>query len=60
VAAVFLSNVSEGLSNAAGMKKARRSTGFIFGVWEGIAIVSGIAAFLGYALFSHFSTSIRL
>ncbi|HEY9605515.1 MAG TPA: hypothetical protein V6C85_28175 [Allocoleopsis sp.] len=58
VAAVFLSNVPEGLSSAAGMKKAGRSIGYIFGVWGAIAIVSGIAALLGYALFSHFSVEI--
>lgn len=38
VAAVFLSNVPEGLSSAAGMKKANRSLGYIFGVWAGIAL----------------------
>ena len=58
VAAVFLSNVPEGLSSAAGMKKAGRSIGYIFGVWGAIAIVSGVAALLGYALFSHFSVEI--
>jgi ZIP family zinc transporter len=55
VAAVFLSNMPEGLSSAAGMKKAGRSVNYIFGVWGAIAVVSGIAALLGYALFSHFS-----
>ncbi|MFN6464688.1 MAG: ZIP family metal transporter [Nostoc sp. DedVER02] len=58
VAAVFLSNVPEGLSSAAGMKKAGRSTAYIFSVWGGIAIISGIASLLGYALFSHFSAEI--
>jgi ZIP family zinc transporter len=58
VAAVFLSNVPEGLSSAAGMKKAGRSTGYIFGVWGGITIISGISALLGYALFSHFSQEV--
>ena len=58
VAAVFLSNVPEGLSSAAGMKKASRSMGYIFGVWGAIAVISGIAALLGYALFSHFSVEI--
>lgn len=58
VAAVFLSNIPEGLSSAAGMKKAGRSTIYIFGVWGGIAIVSGIAALIGYAVFSHFSTEV--
>ena len=50
VAAVFLSNVPEGLSSAAGMKKAGRGAGYIFGVWTGIAIASGIAAALGNLL----------
>lgn len=58
VAAVFLSNVPEGLSSAAGMKKANRSAGYIFGLWAGIALASGVAALLGYALFSHFSVEI--
>jgi ZIP family zinc transporter len=47
VAAVFLSNVPEGLSSAAGMKAAGRSRTYIFGVWAGIAIASGIAAMIG-------------
>lgn len=58
VAAVFLSNVPEGLSSAAGMKKASRSAGYIFGIWASIALASGVAALLGYALFSHFSVEI--
>ena len=49
VAAVFLSNVPEGLSSAAGMKAAGRSAGYVFGVWIGIAAISGIAAMVGYA-----------
>ena len=47
VAAVFLSNVPEGLSSAAGMKKAGRGRGYIFGVWIGIAVASAIAAMIG-------------
>ncbi|MCC2980588.1 MULTISPECIES: ZIP family metal transporter [unclassified Sphingomonas] len=47
VAAVFLSNVPEGLSSAAGMKKAGRSARYVFGVWGGIAIASGLAAMIG-------------
>ena len=47
VAAVFLSNVPEGLSSAAGMKKAGRGPGYVFGVWGGIAAASGIAAMVG-------------
>lgn len=58
VAAIFLSNIPEGLSSAAGMKNAGRSLRYIFGLWGGIAIISGVAAFLGYTLFSHFSVEI--
>lgn len=47
VAAVFLSNVPEGLSSAAGMRKAGRPASYVFGVWGGIALASGVAAFLG-------------
>lgn len=47
VAAVFLSNVPEGLSSAAGMRQAGRGPGYIFGVWGGIAVISGLAALLG-------------
>jgi len=58
VAAVFLSNIPEGLSSAAGMKKAGRSPSYIFGVWAVIAGLSGVAALLGYTLFSHFSVEV--
>ncbi len=47
LAAVFLSNVPEGLSSAAGMRKAGRSKAYVFGVWGGIAIASGVAAVVG-------------
>ncbi|MCY7322350.1 MAG: ZIP family zinc transporter [Phormidesmis sp. CAN_BIN36] len=58
VAAVFLSNIPEGLSSAAGMKQAGRSLGYVFGVWGGIAVISGFAALLGYTVFSHFSQEV--
>jgi ZIP family zinc transporter len=48
--AVFISNVPEGLSSAAGMKRAGRSAGYVFGVWGGIALISGLAALLGALL----------
>lgn len=48
VIAVFLSNVPEGLSSAAGMKKAGRGPAYIFGVWGAIALASGLAALIGY------------
>lgn len=53
VAAIFLSNVPEGLSSAAGMKTVGRSAAYVFGVWAGIAVASGLAALAGYTLFSH-------
>jgi len=49
VAAVFLSNLPEGLSSVAGMKRAGRSAGYVFGVWGAIALASGAAAMLGHA-----------
>jgi zinc transporter, ZIP family len=58
VIAIFLSNIPEGLLSAAGMQKAGRSAGCIFGVWGGIAIVSGIAALAGYTLFQNFSADV--
>lgn len=42
-----LSNVPEGLSATAGMKQSGRSAKYVFGVWGGIAIASGIAAMVG-------------
>jgi zinc transporter, ZIP family len=51
VVAIFLSNMPEGLSSAAGMKRAGRSARYIFGVWGGIALAAGLAAILGYTLF---------
>jgi len=45
--AIFISNVPEGLSSAAGMKGAGRGAGYVFGVWGSIAVASGVAAALG-------------
>ena len=50
LAAVFLSNLPEGLSSAVGMKKAGRSKAYVFGLWGGIALLSGLSACLGAAL----------
>jgi ZIP family zinc transporter len=55
VVAIFLSNLPEGLSSSAGMKKAGRTARYVFGVWAAIALISGVAALAGYALFSRFS-----
>jgi len=48
LAAVFISNVPEGLSSAAGMKRNRRSAVYVFGVWTTIAVLSGLSALIGY------------
>lgn len=58
VIAIFLSNVPEGLSSSAGMKKARRSAAYVFGVWTAIALISGLSSVLGYSLFSHFPADV--
>jgi ZIP family zinc transporter len=50
LAAVFLSNLPEGLSSALGMKQAGRGKAYVFGLWCGIALVSAAAAALGAAL----------
>lgn len=58
VVAVFLSNIPEGLSSAAGMRKAKRSLWYVGGIWGGIALISGVAAMLGYLLFQHYSPDV--
>ncbi|ROP26982.1 ZIP family metal transporter [Pseudokineococcus lusitanus] len=48
LAAVVISNVPEGLSSSAGMKRGGRSARYVFGVWSGIALASGLSATVGY------------
>jgi zinc transporter, ZIP family len=50
LAAVFVSNLPEGLSSSAGMRRAGRGARYVFGVWVGIAVASGLAAGAGYLL----------
>jgi zinc transporter, ZIP family len=40
------------------MKKAGRSVTYVFGLWAGIAIASGIASVIGYAVFQDFSPDV--
>ncbi len=49
IAAVFISNLPESISASAEMK-AKRSRAWILSLWLGIAIVSAVAAALGYQL----------
>lgn len=58
VVAIFLSNLPEGLSSAAGMRTAGRSARYVFGVWTGIAAISGVAALLGYVAFRDVDASL--
>ena len=44
VTAFFLANVPEALSSSAGMRRAKRSARYVFGVWIGIALMIGLAA----------------
>jgi ZIP family zinc transporter len=48
VAGFFLSNVPQGLSSASGMKKAGRSSRYIFGLWTSVLLISGMASAAGY------------
>jgi ZIP family zinc transporter len=48
VVAIFISNIPEGLSSSAGMKKAGRSRLYVFGLWTAITIISGVASLIGY------------
>jgi ZIP family zinc transporter len=58
VAAIFLSNIPEGLSSSAGMKHAGRSRAYVFVVWTAIAVISGGASLVGYAVFSRLSAAV--
>ncbi|KOT42759.1 ZIP family zinc transporter [Streptomyces caelestis] len=58
VAAVFISNVPEGMSSSAGMKKAGRGKAYVFGVWAAIAAASTLAAVLGYTVVGDFSPAV--
>jgi zinc transporter, ZIP family len=50
LAAIFISNLPEGLSSSAGMKRNGRSATYVFSVWCGIAAASGLSGLLGCLL----------
>ncbi|MGE5506597.1 MAG: ZIP family metal transporter [Actinomycetota bacterium] len=52
VVAIFLSNIPEGLSSSAGMRKAGRSRTYVFGLWIGMALLLGVAAAVGNLAFA--------
>jgi zinc transporter, ZIP family len=47
LAAIAISNLPEGLSSSAGMKRKGRSARYVFGVWTSIAAASGVAGLVG-------------
>jgi zinc transporter, ZIP family len=51
VAAVFISNLPEGLASSAGMHASGWPTTRIVALWTAVTVVSGTAALAGYALF---------
>ncbi|MFB4316033.1 ZIP family metal transporter [Actinomadura sp. 21ATH] len=57
VIAVFISNVPEGLSSSAGMRRAGRGPAYVFGVWGAIAAASMVSAVLGYTVVGGFPPS---
>jgi hypothetical protein len=50
LAPTALGAVAEGLSSAAGMRRAGRSRAYVFGLWGGVAVISGLAAVAGCTL----------
>jgi ZIP family zinc transporter len=50
VAAVFLSNVPESLSAVKGLVRSGRSRTYILGLWTSVALVSALAAGVGFQL----------
>lgn len=58
VIAIFLSNLPEGLSSAAGMKNAGRSAKYIFTVWSAIVLISALSSLAGFAFFRNFSPDV--
>ena len=59
VLAIFISNIPEGLSSSAGMKKAGRSTKYIFGIWIAIAVLAGLSSLVGYTVYINLSIEAR-
>jgi ZIP family zinc transporter len=56
VAAVFLSNVPESVAATAGLRARGWSGGRVTGLWLAVALVSGLAALVGYAVLGSFSS----
>lgn len=59
VVAIFLSNIPEGLSSSAGMKKEGWKTGKVFSLWLVIAIITSISSLVGFSIFSQLPVQIN-
>ena len=59
VAGFFLSNLPQGLSSAAGMKQAGRTTTYVLSVWVAIALASAVAAAIGHAALGGASAGVQ-
>lgn len=58
VAAVFMSNLPEAMSSAAGMRQAGFTTRRIMGLWIGLTVASAVASFLGNILLTESSPTL--
>lgn len=58
VVAIFISNIPEGLSSTAGLKKANWGLKSILLLWIVITVSSGVASLIGYTIFSQFPNSV--
>ncbi len=58
VIAIFLSNIPEGISSAAGMKQAGRSPKYVFLLWAGITLICGISSLAGFIVFDGLSAGV--
>ncbi len=59
VTAFFLGNIPEALSSSAGMRRAKRSARYVFGVWIGIALMISLAAAVACLVLRGTSPAVR-
>jgi ZIP family zinc transporter len=52
LAAIFISNVPEGVASSNGMLKAGRKPVWVLAIWTVVALASALAAAIGYGLFA--------
>jgi ZIP family zinc transporter len=57
IAAVFISNLPESIAATTGLAQSGWSRARIIGLWTAVAVVSGLSAMVGFALFDSASTN---